>query len=81
MQHHTLLYKWGTKTNGLFFEYCLGEGAFFSCGRRERGFAASFGHRKVDQRPPAATDPPAYMDPPDATAAVGTLFDHLKKVK
>jgi hypothetical protein len=47
------------------------------CGRRERRFEPSFGNRKLDQRPPAATDPPARMDPPDAAAAVGTIFDHL----
>jgi hypothetical protein len=77
LKHCTLLYKWGNKTNGLFFEHCLGEGAFYSCGRRERRFEPSFGHRKLDPRPPAATDPPALMHPPDAVAAVGTIFDHL----
>ena len=44
--HDTLLYIWGTtyKTNGLFFEHCLGEGPFFSCGRRQRGFEPSLGN-------------------------------------
>jgi hypothetical protein len=43
---YTLLYIWGTtcKTNALFLEYCLGEGAFFSCGRRARRFEPSFGN-------------------------------------
>jgi hypothetical protein len=46
------------------FENC--SRVFYSCGRLERGFEPIFGNRKLDQRPPAATDPAALMDPPDA---------------
>ena len=67
-----------------YFEHCLGGPSIFkySCGRRERRFEAGFGHSKLDQldqRPPAATDPPAVlasMDPPAAVEAVGAISDH-----
>jgi hypothetical protein len=51
--------------------------SFYSCGRQERRFEPSFGNRKLGQSRPAATDPPALIGPPDAAAAVGTIFDHL----
>ena len=54
---------------------CIPWGAFCcSCGRRGRRFEAGFGHPKLDQRPPAATDPPA-------AAAVGAIFDHANRLR
>jgi hypothetical protein len=51
-----------------YFEHCLGEGAF--------RFESGFDHFKLDQRPPAATDQPACMDPPADVTAVGAISDH-----
>ena len=64
----------GTKTNGLILNIVQ---AFCSGARvRYRRFEAGFGHPKLEQRPPAATDPSTRMDTPAAAAAVGAIFDH-----
>jgi hypothetical protein len=47
-----------------YFEHCFGGPSIlkYSCGRRERRFEAGLGQSELDQldqRPPAATDPPA----------------------
>jgi hypothetical protein len=63
-----------TKTKGWF--WTLFRRAFYSCGRRERRFEASFGHPKLDKRPRAATDPHANTHPPAAQR--GSSWGHLR---